>query len=85
MPEAPQFLTVKEVAYQLRTSPQNLYFYLKKGSGPPFFRIGNEIRIPLDTFKEWLRNGGSHKTLTWVDRRDSRKGSRRERKQSCTA
>ncbi|MEU3475313.1 helix-turn-helix domain-containing protein [Rhodococcus sp. NPDC006774] len=48
--------TVEEMAQILQVTPSKLAQLRYKGGGPPFLRLGRQIRYPLDKFDAWEKD-----------------------------
>ncbi|MGF0310971.1 helix-turn-helix domain-containing protein [Rhodococcus sp. IEGM1428] len=48
--------TVEEMAQMLKVTPTQLAQLRYKGGGPPFLRLGRQIRYPLDKFDAWEKD-----------------------------
>lgn len=55
LPDLPEYLTVKEIAEQLRVSRMTVYRFTEDGTLPSV-RFGRSIRVPKDAFDLYLDN-----------------------------
>ncbi|HEY5990312.1 MAG TPA: helix-turn-helix domain-containing protein [Streptosporangiaceae bacterium] len=57
MPRATQFYTVDELVELLRLdSRKSLYWLNWRGTGPPYYRLGKEIRYAAADVEKWLES-----------------------------
>ncbi len=56
MEQIVRMLTDIEVAKYLNVSIQKVRLMRKVGDGPPFIRIGKNIRYSMDGLREWMRS-----------------------------
>jgi len=48
------WLTVKDVAVRLATTPRTLSVWREGGKGPSYFRIGGAVRYREDELEAWI-------------------------------
>jgi len=49
-----RFLTAKEVADLLRTTPGHLANQRMRGEGPPYFKFERKVLYEVKTLNEWM-------------------------------
>lgn len=50
------YLRVKEVAERLQVSPRTLQLWRQKGCGPPYVKLGVQVRYLEDDFDGWFNS-----------------------------
>ena len=64
-PTEHMLLTPNEVAELLRVSPATVYRWRKNNSGPPFTRVGAEVRYFREELLAWVRSGEAANAHTY--------------------
>lgn len=59
VPITPEYLTAEQVAQMTGFSPKVLEHYRSQRSGPPYLKIGHNVRYRADDVRAWVeRDGG---------------------------
>ena len=53
-PESGALLTTNEVARKLRLTPRTLAIWRVRGEGPPYLKLGRDVRYSLLDLEAWL-------------------------------
>lgn len=49
-----EYLTTKEVADRLRTSPETVRYWRHRGEGPPSWKCGRRVLYPREDLDRWI-------------------------------
>ncbi|MFI6534167.1 helix-turn-helix transcriptional regulator [Nonomuraea sp. NPDC050547] len=50
-----KYLTVAEIAAQLRVAPMTIYRYVEEGAFPGSIRVGRSIRVPVAAYEAYVK------------------------------
>ena len=55
-PESSALLTTPELARKLRLTPRTVAIWRVQGKGPPYFKLGRDVRYSLADLNAWLES-----------------------------